>query len=86
MCLGHSNHLLEHYVYDVIGMRIALAQHTDKSLLSILQEWALELEDVYAVDREGETDHYVSFKESLDNKMLLWHGKFLPCLTSKVNL
>ena len=66
-------------------MRVALVQETDVILLSILQEWALELEDVYAVDREGETDHYVPFKESLDNKMLLWHGKFLPCLTSEVN-
>ncbi|CAM6043738.1 unnamed protein product [Sphagnum compactum] len=37
-------------------------------------EWALELEDVYAVEREGEYGAYVPFKETLENRTLLWHG------------
>eukprot|EP01018_Ginkgo_biloba_P034176 Gb_33067 [translate_table: standard] len=38
------------------------------------KEWTLELEDVFAVDREGEYDAYVPFKNKLKNRMLLWHG------------
>ncbi|XP_024382940.1 poly [ADP-ribose] polymerase 1 isoform X2 [Physcomitrium patens] len=37
-------------------------------------DWALELEDVFAVDREGEADSFAPFKMCLDNHMLLWHG------------
>jgi hypothetical protein len=40
-------------------------------------EWALELEDVYAVEREGEYGAYVPFKETLENRTLLWHGNVL---------
>lgn len=44
-------------------------------LRSNLQDWALELEDVFAVAREGEAESYTPFKKSLDNHMLLWHGQ-----------
>lgn len=49
--------------------------------MEIWQEWALELEDVYAVDREGETDEYSRYRTSLDNRMLLWHGKVFHILS-----
>lgn len=38
------------------------------------KEWALELEDAYAINREGEYDAYLPHKSSLKNRMLLWHG------------
>lgn len=38
------------------------------------QDWTLELEEVYALDREGEIDKYASYRDKLENKMLLWHG------------
>ncbi|KAG6550433.1 hypothetical protein Mapa_008396 [Marchantia paleacea] len=38
------------------------------------KEWQLELEDVFAVDREGEYEAYAPNKMKLENRMLLWHG------------
>lgn len=38
------------------------------------QDWSLELEEVFALEREGETDKYASYRDKLQNKMLLWHG------------
>ncbi|CAA6662611.1 unnamed protein product [Spirodela intermedia] len=39
-----------------------------------LEDWKLELEDVFALDREGECDRYTSFRDKLQNKMLLLPG------------
>ena len=61
-------------------------------LQSLLQDWALELEDVFAVDQEGEAESFTPFKMCLENHMLLWHGQllwhghvllFLPCSFDK---
>ena len=41
------------------------------------QEWTLELEEVFSLEREGEFDKFASYREKLDNRMLLWHGKWL---------
>ncbi|XP_031502932.1 poly [ADP-ribose] polymerase 1 isoform X2 [Nymphaea colorata] len=41
------------------------------------KDWALELEDVYALEREGELDKYAPYKSKLKNRMLLWHGSRL---------
>ncbi|KAI3923415.1 hypothetical protein MKW92_030016 [Papaver armeniacum] len=41
------------------------------------KEWMLELEDVFALDREGEFDKFAPYREKLQNKMLLWHGSRL---------
>ncbi|XP_078440531.1 poly(ADP-ribose) polymerase 2 [Wolffia australiana] len=38
------------------------------------KDWELELEDVFALEREGEFDRYASHRDRLQNKMLLWHG------------
>lgn len=40
-------------------------------------DWALELEEVFTVERQGEFDKFVPFKNKLKNKMLLWHGSRL---------
>ncbi|KAL5712187.1 NAD(+) ADP-ribosyltransferase [Ranunculus cassubicifolius] len=40
-------------------------------------EWALELEDVFTLEREGEVDKFAPFRAKLENKMLLWHGSRL---------
>lgn len=39
------------------------------------QEWALELEEVFSLEREGEMDKYAPHRAKLKNKMLLWHGE-----------
>ncbi|KAJ4805650.1 Poly [ADP-ribose] polymerase [Rhynchospora pubera] len=41
------------------------------------KDWSLELEEVFALEREGETDRYASYRDKLQNKMLLWHGSRL---------
>lgn len=41
------------------------------------KDWTLELEEVFALEREGETDKYASYRHKLQNKMLLWHGSRL---------
>ncbi|KAJ7561684.1 hypothetical protein O6H91_03G037600 [Diphasiastrum complanatum] len=41
------------------------------------KDWALELEDVFSVRRYGENDSFATFKASLRNRMLLWHGSRL---------
>lgn len=43
--------------------------------LHCVQEWSLELEEVYALDREGEYDKFSPYRAKLGKKMLLWHGK-----------
>ncbi|XP_076905255.1 poly [ADP-ribose] polymerase 1-like [Bidens hawaiensis] len=40
-------------------------------------DWALELEEVFTVDRRGEFDKFSPYKNKLNNKMLLWHGSRL---------
>ncbi|CAA0832165.1 Poly [Striga hermonthica] len=40
-------------------------------------EWALELEEVFSLTREGENDKYAPYRAKLKNKMLLWHGSRL---------
>ncbi|KAK4482324.1 hypothetical protein RD792_009477 [Penstemon davidsonii] len=40
-------------------------------------EWALELEEVFCLEREGELDKYAPYRAKLKNKMLLWHGSRL---------
>uniref|UniRef100_A0A6L2LPT7 Poly [ADP-ribose] polymerase n=1 Tax=Tanacetum cinerariifolium TaxID=118510 RepID=A0A6L2LPT7_TANCI len=40
-------------------------------------DWALELEEVFTVDRQGEFDKFSPYKDKLKNKMLLWHGSRL---------
>lgn len=40
-------------------------------------DWALELEEVFTVDRQGEFDKFSPYKNKLKNKMLLWHGSRL---------
>nr|XP_027095295.1 poly [ADP-ribose] polymerase 1-like isoform X1 [Coffea arabica] len=39
--------------------------------------WSLELEEVFALEREGEYDKFAPYREKLGNKMLLWHGSRL---------
>lgn len=39
------------------------------------QEWSLELEEVFSLEREGEFDKFAPYRQKLKNKMLLWHGK-----------
>ncbi|KAF9608125.1 hypothetical protein IFM89_006052 [Coptis chinensis] len=41
------------------------------------KDWALELEDVFTLEREGEFDQFAPYREKLQNKMLLWHGSRL---------
>ncbi|XP_020591217.1 poly [ADP-ribose] polymerase 1 [Phalaenopsis equestris] len=41
------------------------------------QYWSLELEEVFALQREGEFDKYAPYRDKLKNKMLLWHGSRL---------
>ncbi|KAL0419793.1 UNVERIFIED_CONTAM: Poly [ADP-ribose] polymerase 1 [Sesamum radiatum] len=40
-------------------------------------EWALELEEVFSLEREGEVDKYAAYRAKLKNRMLLWHGSRL---------
>jgi poly [ADP-ribose] polymerase 1 len=40
-----------------------------------MKDWSLELEEVFALDRDGELNKYSKYKNNLHNKMLLWHGK-----------
>ncbi|XP_047982400.1 poly [ADP-ribose] polymerase 1 isoform X2 [Salvia hispanica] len=40
-------------------------------------EWALELEEVFSLERQGEMDKYAPYRSKLKNKMLLWHGSRL---------
>ncbi|KAK6164504.1 hypothetical protein DH2020_001368 [Rehmannia glutinosa] len=49
-------------------------------------EWALELEEVFCLDREGEIDKYAPYRAKLKNRMLLWHvweGVYFADLVSK---
>ncbi|PIN11116.1 NAD+ ADP-ribosyltransferase Parp [Handroanthus impetiginosus] len=38
-------------------------------------DWALELEEVFSLERAGEMDRYAPYRAKLNNKMLLWHDK-----------
>ncbi|KAG5567452.1 hypothetical protein RHGRI_002863 [Rhododendron griersonianum] len=40
-------------------------------------DWALELEEVFSLEREGELDKFAPYREKLGNRMLLWHGSRL---------
>ncbi|XVF80933.1 hypothetical protein PTKIN_Ptkin15bG0115300 [Pterospermum kingtungense] len=40
-------------------------------------EWTLEVEEVFALEREGEFDKFAPYREKLNNRMLLWHGSRL---------
>lgn len=40
-------------------------------------DWTLELEEVFSLEREGEFDKFASYREKLQNRMLLWHGSRL---------
>lgn len=44
-------------------------------MFELLQNWALELEDVFVVNREGEDERFEPFKK-ISNRMLLWHGAY----------
>ncbi|KAL0459429.1 UNVERIFIED_CONTAM: Poly [ADP-ribose] polymerase 1 [Sesamum latifolium] len=49
-------------------------------------EWALELEEVFSLEREGEVDKYAPYRAKLKNRMLLWHvwkGFYFADLVSK---
>ncbi|XP_058082126.1 poly [ADP-ribose] polymerase 1 isoform X2 [Magnolia sinica] len=41
------------------------------------KDWTLELEEVFALDREGEFDKFAPYRDKLQNRMLLWHGSRL---------
>ncbi|CAL9164864.1 poly [ADP-ribose] polymerase 1-like isoform X1 [Musa acuminata AAA Group] len=41
------------------------------------KDWTLELEEVFALEREGEFDKFAPRRDTLQNKMLLWHGSRL---------
>lgn len=41
------------------------------------KDWTLELEEVFTLDREGEYDKFLPYREKLQNRMLLWHGSRL---------
>ncbi|KAL4191408.1 hypothetical protein AMTRI_Chr07g80390 [Amborella trichopoda] len=41
------------------------------------KDWTLEVEDVFALERDGEFDKYAPYRDNLKNKMLLWHGSRL---------
>ncbi|KAF6175035.1 hypothetical protein GIB67_039583 [Kingdonia uniflora] len=51
--------------------------------------WTLELEDVFTLEREGESDKFAPYREKLQNKMLLWHDMVSKsaqyCFTDKNN-
>lgn len=49
--------------------------------LILSQDWALELEEVFSLEREGEFDKYAPYRAKLKNKMLLWHGELSWPLT-----
>lgn len=51
-----------------------LKEYLTKTHAPTHTEWGLELEDAFMVNRKGEEEAYAPFKDSLSNKMLLWHG------------
>ncbi|XP_054820608.1 poly [ADP-ribose] polymerase 1-like [Prosopis cineraria] len=48
-------------------------------------DWNLELEEVFALEREGEIDKYAPYREKLGNRMLLWHGSRLTNFVGILN-
>ncbi|KAH8515354.1 hypothetical protein H0E87_003996 [Populus deltoides] len=40
-------------------------------------DWSLELEEVFLLERSGEFDRFAPYRETLKNRMLLWHGSRL---------
>ncbi|KAB5568282.1 hypothetical protein DKX38_002075 [Salix brachista] len=40
-------------------------------------DWSLELEEVFLLERKGEFDRFAPYRETLKNRMLLWHGSRL---------
>ncbi|KAL0920496.1 hypothetical protein M5K25_009636 [Dendrobium thyrsiflorum] len=49
------------------------------------KDWSLELEEVFALEREGEFDKYATYRDKLKNKMLLWHGSRLTNFVGILN-
>ncbi|KAJ4968666.1 hypothetical protein NE237_015367 [Protea cynaroides] len=49
------------------------------------KDWALELEDVFMLEREGEFDEFAPYREKLQNRMLLWHGSRLTNFVGILN-
>ncbi|XP_020671975.1 poly [ADP-ribose] polymerase 1 [Dendrobium catenatum] len=49
------------------------------------EDWSLELEEVFALEREGEFDKYATYRGKLKNKMLLWHGSRLTNFVGILN-
>ncbi|KAM0949661.1 putative NAD(+) ADP-ribosyltransferase transcription regulator SAP family [Dioscorea sansibarensis] len=71
--------------YNKLHCSIAPLPHDSEDYLLVEQyllnthapthkDWTLELEEVYALVREGEIDKYAPHRDKLENKMLLWHG------------
>lgn len=44
-----------------------------------MQDWSLELEEVFSLEREGESDKFAPYRDKLGNRMLLWHGRLWIC-------
>jgi hypothetical protein len=40
----------------------------------VYTQYTLLVEDVFAVQRAGESERYINKYKDLDNKQLLWHG------------
>ncbi|GER29708.1 poly [ADP-ribose] polymerase [Striga asiatica] len=84
---GHSSESIDDK-YEKLQCHISPLSHDDEDFKLIdkyLQsthapthtEWALELEEVFSLNREGEIDKYAPYRAKLKNKMLLWHGSRL---------
>ncbi|KAL9227702.1 hypothetical protein vseg_003357 [Gypsophila vaccaria] len=40
-------------------------------------DWSLELEEVFSLERKGDSDKFAPLRQKLGNRMLLWHGSRL---------
>jgi len=57
-----------------------LPRHPNKVITGVwcyYQDWSLELEEVFLLERRGEFDRFARYRETLKNRMLLWHGEYL---------
>lgn len=54
-------------------------------MLEISQDWVLEVEEVFTLEREGEFEKFKPYREKLKNRMLLWHGKLKHTSSRPVN-
>lgn len=48
-------------------------------------DWSLELEEVFSLEREGESDKFAPYRDKLGNRMLLWHGSRLTNFVGILN-